>query len=243
MDSIGQLNIWGLSKTEVSIMRLQEFEPPEGYYLALSGGKDSDTVYDLVQKAGVKYDAHYHKTGIDPPEVVYHIREKYPDIIVESPEKSLWKWIEKKGLPTRKRRWCCEKLKECYGKDRFIVTGVRWAESSRRRARSFTEICTKDPSKRFLHPIIEWAEAEVWQYIRDNNIDYCKLYDRGFKRLGCVLCPLATAKNTKIEMQTWPKMANLWRVASIKKYGDDKVFLKWIQKLGDAHPDQCNMFA
>ena len=58
-----------------AIDRLQTFEPPEGYYLAFSGGKDSQTIYHLAQEAGVKFDAHYNVTGIDPPELVYFIRE------------------------------------------------------------------------------------------------------------------------------------------------------------------------
>lgn len=38
---IGQLNMSGLDKVETAIKRLQTFEPPEGYYLAFSGGKDA----------------------------------------------------------------------------------------------------------------------------------------------------------------------------------------------------------
>ena len=55
-------------KDEIAIDRLREFEPPEGYYVAFSGGKDSITVLDLVRRSGVKYDAHYSLTTVDPPE-------------------------------------------------------------------------------------------------------------------------------------------------------------------------------
>ena len=37
------------------------------------------------------------------------------------------------------------------------------------------------------------------------------LYDEGFKRLGCVLCPFA--RNTKQEIARFPKIANLWLLA------------------------------
>lgn len=57
--SIHQLNIYGMDMVEVSIERLKAFEPPEGYYLAFSGGKDSVTIKALADMAGVKYDAHY----------------------------------------------------------------------------------------------------------------------------------------------------------------------------------------
>lgn len=38
---IHQLNMHGKDKVQVAIDRLKAFEPPEGYYLAFSGGKDS----------------------------------------------------------------------------------------------------------------------------------------------------------------------------------------------------------
>ena len=45
-----------VNKVDVAIKRLRAFEPPEGYYLAFSGGKDSVTVKALMDLAGVKYD-------------------------------------------------------------------------------------------------------------------------------------------------------------------------------------------
>jgi len=56
-------------KVKISIERLQHFEPPEGYYLAFSGGKDSQCIYHLAMEAGVKFEAHYHITTVNPPEL------------------------------------------------------------------------------------------------------------------------------------------------------------------------------
>ena len=72
-------------KVQIAIDRLRTFEPPEGYYLAFSGGKDSQTVYHLCREAGVKFDAHYSLTTVDPPEVIYFMREHYPNVAVEHP--------------------------------------------------------------------------------------------------------------------------------------------------------------
>jgi phosphoadenosine phosphosulfate reductase len=55
---------------ERAIANIQKYEPIEGYYLAFSGGKDSQVIYDLVKKAGVKYDVHFHFTTVDPPELL-----------------------------------------------------------------------------------------------------------------------------------------------------------------------------
>ena len=131
---LGQLNFEGKDKIEVAIERIKMFEPKEGYYLAFSGGKDSIVVKELMNMAGVKYDAHYNNTTVDPPELIYYIRKYHKDVKIEHPEITMWKLIPKKLMPpTRIVRYCCAVLKEGGGIGRFVVTGVRWAESSRRK--------------------------------------------------------------------------------------------------------------
>ena len=71
---LGQLNMYGMDRVETAIERLKAFEPPEGYWLAFSGGKDSVVVKALADMAGVKYEAHYQNTSVDPPELVQFIK-------------------------------------------------------------------------------------------------------------------------------------------------------------------------
>lgn len=137
---LGQLNLWGKNKVEVAIDRLQSFEPRDGYYLAFSGGKDSQCIYHLAKMAGVKFDAHYHITSVDPPELVRFIKTQYPDVALDYPRDedgnviTMWNLIPKQTIPpTRKARYCCDKLKESGGEGRLTVTGVRWAESPARK--------------------------------------------------------------------------------------------------------------
>ena len=126
-------------KVNKSIERLRLFEPPEGYYLAFSGGKDSVVCKALLYMSGCKYDAHYRVTSVDPPELVRFIKEKHPDVAIEIPRDkdgnpiTMWSLIQKKLMPpTRISRYCCQYLKETGGDGRMTVTGVRWAESVNR---------------------------------------------------------------------------------------------------------------
>lgn len=215
-------------KVKIAIDRLRTFEPPEGYYLAFSGGKDSQCIYHLAKEAGVKFDAHYNLTTVDPPELVYFIRENYPDVSIDKPKKTMWQLIIENGVPpTRIQRYCCRELKERGGEGRITVTGVRWAESIRRKntrglaefmgekvkdmvlfsdndeMRQMMENCQKK-GKFVLNPIIDWEDADVWEYIHSRGLKYCKLYDEGFTRLGCIGCPMA-GKNRINEFKRWPK--------------------------------------
>ena len=132
-----EYNLFGEKRDKVAnaIQRMRSFEPPEGYYLAFSGGKDSVVLLRIAQMAGVKFDAHYNVTTVDPPEAMRFVRDKYPEIAWERPEKPMHRLIiEAKVPPTRNRRYCCTKLKEIHGMGRVVATGVRWAESINRKA-------------------------------------------------------------------------------------------------------------
>lgn len=216
-------------KVKISIERLQAFEPPEGFYLAFSGGKDSQCIYHLAKEAGVKFDAHYHKTTVDPPELVRFIQDNYRDVSIDRPKETMWQLIPRKLMPpTRLARYCCAELKEGGGNGRIVVTGVRWAESVRRKQnrgiaevlgkkrnnyillndneeeRMMFENCTKK-GKRIVNPIVDWTDEDVWEYIHSRNIKYCKLYDDSFKRLGCIGCPMAGTNGMLHEFERWPK--------------------------------------
>lgn len=214
-------------KVAIAIDRLKSFEPPEGYYLAFSGGKDSQTIYHLAKEAGVKFDAHYNITGVDPPELVYFIRKNYPDVQRHMYKKSMFQLIEEKGLPTRTKRFCCAELKEHGGEDRIAVTGVRWAESTKRKSRKpFEVIANKrensilfndnederrlfencvQKGKRVINPIIDWEDSDVWEYLNSRGIEHCILYDQGYTRIGCIGCPMTGRKIQ--ELESYPKVA------------------------------------
>lgn len=75
------------SKIDYSITLLRksermalELDPENGFYLAFSGGKDSQALYHIAKLAGVKFKAHMNLTSIDPPEVIRFVKRNYPDV-------------------------------------------------------------------------------------------------------------------------------------------------------------------
>ena len=229
-------------KLKHSIHLLRKYEnlammySEKGYYLAFSGGKDSQALYHVAKLAGVRFEAHYNVTTIDPPELVRFIRKQYPDVVFDHPKLSFAELcIKKKMLPRRQARFCCAGLKETNGGGTVTLTGVRHAESARRKLRGEAEIfsrnekrlfqgtstnfdqftrnrevdgvqCIKGKDKIVVNPIIEWLEEDVWHFLNDVvKVQHCELYDRGRTRLGCLFCPMASTKSIRKDCEEYPK--------------------------------------
>lgn len=181
--------------------------------VCFSGGKDSIVIKHLAIMAGIDFDPIYSITTIDPPELIYYIRDHHKDVIWNRPKMHMLRYMVDtcSGLPTRFSRWCCEKYKENTGADYEIaITGVRAAESVRRRGMWKQVNVNRKRKGIILAPIVYWSDADVWNFIHGENMRYCCLYNEGFTRLGCIGCPLAGPTKQAREFSRWPRYKNLW---------------------------------
>ena len=201
--------------------------------ITYSGGKDSDVLLRLAENSGIPFEVLHSLTTADAPETVLHVRDTFRrmeekgvkcviDAHVQADGKrvTMWNLIPKKMMPpTRLMRYCCEKLKEVSGKGRFIATGVRWAESPKRRnGRGLIEVQAhnakqklmlmedndegrmqfencKMKGKRIVNPIIGWEDKDVWDYVEEEQICMNPLY-------GCGLSAVH-----------WRQNENAWRIS------------------------------
>lgn len=225
---------------EASRMSIQVYKKP--LVVTTSGGKDSSVCVALAERAGIPFEVQHNHTTADAPETVYFVRAEFKRLedagikcslnypVYKGQRASMWNLIPKKLMPpTRLVRYCCSVLKERGGAGRFIVTGVRWAESvSRKNGRGIFEvnhrekerriILTNDnddrrrlfescrlQAKRVCNPIIEWTDTDVWDYITSEHIPLNPLYQCNFSRVGCIGCPMAGTKGRQSEFARYPK--------------------------------------
>lgn len=237
------------SKIEYSIALLRKCEQmaldmdsENGFYLAFSGGKDSQALYHIAKIAGVKFKAHMNLTSVDPPEVIRFVKRNYPDVELIKPKMSIYDMALKKHLiPTRTIRWCCAEYKEMSGAGKVTLIGIRHAESSRRSKRNEVEInnhkfsgnfdqfsehleemvtCVRGKDKILVSPIIHWSDNDVWSFLNKNGIEHCSLYDEGYKRIGCILCPMSNYRQKIRDIQRFPHVKHKW-IQAIQKLIDE----------------------
>ena len=195
-------------KTAISFIKSISKSTDQILYAGNSGGKDSAVVDYLLQKSGIAYRSFYTNTTIDPIGTIKHIRDNYPHTEILQPKESFYKLIERKGLPTRLNRYCCEFLKEYGSVGKMIFEGVRSAESKNREDRDYVQCDTRKWQKgsQHIYPIYDWTDEDVWNFIKEKEIKLAPAYGLGLKRLGCVGCPLVSRKGAREkEFELYPK--------------------------------------
>lgn len=251
-------------KMEYTLQLLQKaekialsYDQEDGFYLAFSGGKDSQALLHMAQLAGVKFRAHMNLTSVDPPEVIRFVRTNYKEVELIKPHKSIFRIaVEKQILPTQRVRWCCAEYKEMAGAGKVTLIGIRHKESSRRAKRNEVEIsnhkfsgnlddleeyrqvqkakrarrrskkdgvnitnadneqtlgCINGKESLLISPIINWSEHDVWEFLNDVvSVPHCSLYDKGWKRIGCIGCPMSSRKQKLFENKRYPHVKRNW---------------------------------
>lgn len=195
----------GKTKLETSIERIRTFCSGKKTLVAFSGGKDSQCCYHLCEDAGIDFAAQYSITRFEPPELIAFIRKHYQAVTFRRAYKqSLVEQIADNGLPNRWFRWCCDaKHRKTHGFDIAII-GVRAAESARRAA-NWRTFGRKQDGSFYVCPIFDWSDADVWEYLNCKGLPHCCLYDEGYRRIGCVCCPLSPSTMRR-HAARWPKI-------------------------------------
>jgi len=105
------------------------------------------------------------------------------------------------------RKECCyirkiEPLKRALAGNEIWITGIRAEQSTNREGMEDLEWDEGNQMIKF-HPIFDWTLDDVKQYIKENNIVYNTLHDKGFPSIGCAPCTRAVREGEDFRAGRW----------------------------------------
>ena len=229
--------------------------------LGFSGGKDSQVCYDLCKRSGIEFRAFFNHS-FESNVTLRFIREHYPEVIWrhDHPFGFIQNIrVNHKGfLPTVQAAYCCNDYKHnSKYVDECSIVGVRKAESAKRKTRTAFEAKNKTTMKRNkalfneyfeehcqstgtagiiqLKPIIDWTDANVWDYIKAHNLPVNPEYKKS-RRVGCIVCPKANFNSNYIGLLEHPKLIDAFIMA--REEADREHSIDWIlTKSGEDYSD------
>ncbi len=168
-----------------------------------SGGKDSTATLYLAIKALGKSSLNviYVDTGLDFLEVKEYV-ERVSELlginyeVLHAPVRE--ELLRGRELPTHDNRWCTYLKRRAIlsyierlfrGRRVLVIIGDRDAESIGRSRKGFIESDRDLNNVVNTYPIKLWGGTHVQLYLLSNGIDLCRLYSKGFYRVGCYVCP------------------------------------------------------
>jgi phosphoadenosine phosphosulfate reductase len=157
--------------------------------------------------------------------VIDKIKEKYDyEVALYKPETAaVDAYVQQNGLNAfydsiEMRKECCrirkvEPLKRALAGNKAWVTGQRRAQSTTRAALAVQEQDEAHGMVKF-NPLADWSEADVWHYIRSNDVPYNALHDKGYPSIGCEPCTRAIQPGEDVRAGRW-----WWENADSKECG------------------------
>lgn len=184
-------------KVKMAMGLIRSAAAAHNFSLAFSGGKDSVVLDWLCKEAGVKVQLFHNVTTIDPPGNISFCVKHHCDLVRSSI--SFLDLVEKKGLPSMIRRFCCEVLKEKFYSP-YVFIGVRKDESVKR-SKCYSEYesiryYSKNVFSNVFYPLLDFSNEDIRSIVTENDLECHPLYydESGCfhveRRLGCIGCPL-----------------------------------------------------
>ncbi len=203
--------------------------------VSFSGGKDSLVSLDLAVRAGLNPVMLFNDTGLELPETVETVERTAKhygvELYVASAGDAFWRAVAFFGPPGKDYRWCCKvaKLapianlaKRLWSGGALNIVGVR-AYESLDRARS-PRVWRNRWLPWFLSvtPIHEWSQLAVWLYVKRYRLPYNPLYEMGYERIGCFMCPASYLAEFALVREKHPQLWEKWM----------RVLEEWRKRLG-----------
>ena len=170
--------------------------------VSFSGGKDSLATLLITMEAGYELPMMFLNTGIEFDETVKHVYDtasKYSlELLEEKAGDAFWRGLKLFGPPARDYRWCCKTcklgvatrlIKKNFPDGVLSFIGQRRYESANRASHGERWFNPWVSNQIAASPIHNWTAMHIWLYLFMKKAKWNKLYEQGFYRIGCWLCP------------------------------------------------------
>lgn len=176
---------------QVILQMLSGFETQIKVF-TLDTGRLFPETYDLIDKSSTRYKIPIEVYFPDSREVETMVKTKGINLFYESIEN---------------RKLCCgirkiNPLKRALNGMDVWISGLRREQSPTRSEMRMVEWDALNGLIK-VNPLIEWTEDQTWNYIKENNIPYNKLYDTGFNSIGCQPCTRAISEGEDSRAGRW----------------------------------------
>jgi phosphoadenosine phosphosulfate reductase len=204
-------------KDPVEVLRYFAAEYPDSVTFSTSFGWEDQVVTDLIFKNNIPIEVFTLETGRLFPETYYVWNRtleiyKQPIKAYLPQTESLQQLLQEKGPNSfyesvENRKNCCqirkiEPLKRALQGKKIWVTGIRAEQSANRLDMSNLEWDEQNQLLKY-HPIFDWSLDQVKAYVKEHNIVYNTLHDKGFPSIGCAPCTRAVAEGEDFRAGRW----------------------------------------
>ena len=199
----------------LAVLRAAADLPPAAF--SSSFGAEDMVVLDLIQRHALPISIFTLDTGRLPEEtyaLMQQVEERYGRCVTTffPDAQGVQRLVAANGIngfyeSVDKRKACCavrklEPLGRALAGKRAWVTGLRAQQSVTRAELALRETDAERGPEKF-NPLADWSEADVWAYIRANDVPYNALHDRFYPSIGCAPCTRAITPGEDLRAGRW----------------------------------------
>lgn len=165
---------------------------PDIEMFSLDTGRLPQETYDLMQEVRNRYTA--------PLKIYFPDSAMVEEYVALNGVNGFYDSVE-----LRKR--CChirkvEPLKRALSGKRAWLTGMRRDQAVTRDSLEVSSFDADHGLQKF-NPLLDWTNAEVWEYLKQNDVPYNKLHDRFYPSIGCAPCTRSVTPGEDIRSGRW----------------------------------------
>ncbi|MFA6970578.1 MAG: phosphoadenylyl-sulfate reductase [Gallionella sp.] len=170
---------------------IAKFQPDIAMF-SLDTGRLPQETYDLMQAVRARYSA--------PLKVYFPESGAVEALVAKIGVNGFYDSVEN-------RKACCyvrkvEPLKRALSGKKAWITGMRRDQAVTRGSLEFSAFDAEQGLHKF-NPLLDWTNAEVWEYIKQHDVPYNKLHDRFYPSIGCAPCTRNVTPGEDIRSGRW----------------------------------------